>query len=257
MAYALLIDTTECVGCGECRRACQTAHGFPDVDAKKLNDKNFTYVDQIGDVYVRRMCQHCEKPACASVCPVGALYKTPAGPVNYDADKCLGCRYCMLACPFDIPKYEWHSNMPRIRKCTMCYNERTSKGNPTACSEACPTGATLFGKRDELLAEALKRIADNPDKYVHKVYGQRDAGGTSVFHLSSVPFEKLGYRTEIGHAPLPEKTWDVLSKLPGVVVTAGAMFSAIYWITNRREEVRKSESTARTNNKHQDSEVKQ
>jgi formate dehydrogenase iron-sulfur subunit len=246
MSYALLIDITQCVGCGECRRACQTSHHFPDVDTKKLDEKNFTVVEQRGDVSVRRMCQHCEHPACASVCPVSALYKTQAGPVNYDADKCLGCRYCMLACPFDIPKYEWQSNVPRVRKCTMCYDERTSKGLPTACSEACPTGATLFGKRDELLAEAWKRINDNPDTYVKKVYGEKDAGGTSVLYLSSVPFEKLGFHAAIGQEPLPEKTWQVLSKLPSVVVTAGVMFSAIHWITKRREDVRQAEETPAT-----------
>ena len=140
----------------------------------------------------------------------------------------------MLACPFDIPKYEWSSNNPRIRKCTMCYDERTSKGQPTACSEACPTGATLFGKRDELLAEAHKRLGENPGKYVPKIYGETELGGTSVFYLSSIPFEKLGFKTTLGKEPLPEKTWNVLSKLPDVVAT-------VYWITHRREAVREQE----------------
>lgn len=240
MSYGLLIDITQCVGCGACLSACQTTHGFPEVEAKKLNDKNFTFLEQKGDLFVRRMCQHCDEPACASVCPVGALYKSDAGPVNYDADKCLGCRYCMLACPYDIPKYEWHSNMPRVRKCTMCYDERTSKGQPTACSESCPTGATLFGTREELLTEARKRIAENPDLYVNRIYGVKEAGGAAVFYLSSVPFEKLGFSTKIGDEPLPDKTWNVLSKLPDVVATAGVMFGAIYWITNRRDEVKKA-----------------
>jgi formate dehydrogenase iron-sulfur subunit len=247
MSYALLIDTTMCVNCGECQKACQTTHGFPESEVKALHEQNFTFVDIQQDVNVRRMCQHCAEPACASVCPVAALYKTKSGPVNYDADKCLGCRYCMLACPFDIPKYEWKSNMPRVRKCTMCYDERTSKGQPTACSEACPTGATLFGKRDELLAEAWNRIKASPSQYVPKVYGEKDAGGTSIFYLSSVPFEKLGFKTAIGEVPLPQHTWRVLSKIPDIVVTAGALFSAVYWITHRREEVRQYEEAQRNN----------
>jgi len=252
MSYALLIDITQCVGCGECQRACQESHGFPQVEAKKLNDKNFTFLQNFEkqEMFVRRMCQHCDKPACASVCPVGALYKSKEGPVNYDAGKCLGCRYCMLACPFDIPKYEWQSNIPRVRKCTMCYDERTSKGQPTACSEACPTGATLFGNRDDLLKEAWGRINSNPDAYVHKVYGQREIGGTSVLYLSNVPFESLGFKSKLGLSPLPEKTWNVLSKLPDIVATAGVAFSAIYWITNRREEVRKYEESFRNDNNH-------
>lgn len=247
MSYAILIDITACVGCGECQKACRKAHGFPETEVAALNDTNFTFVDQIGDSYVRRMCQHCTEPACASVCPVAALYKTAAGPVNYDAEKCLGCRYCMLACPYDIPKYEWKSNMPRVRKCTMCYNERTSKGRPTACSEACPAEATLFGTRDKLIVEAWNRINANPEQYVPKVYGEKDAGGTSVLYLSSVPFEKLGFKTAVGTIPLPQHTWNVLSKIPDVVVTAGALFSAVYWITHRREEVRRFEEHQRIN----------
>lgn len=241
MSYALLIDITQCVGCGECRRACQVSHGFPDVDTTTMNEKAFTVLEQHGEMYVRRLCQHCEEPACASVCPVGALYKSKEGPVNYDVDKCLGCRYCMLACPYDVPKYEWGSVNPRVRKCTMCYDERTSKGQPTACSEACPTGATLFGNRAELLAEAHKRIAENPGTYHPRVYGEREVGGTSVLYLSSVPFEKLGFTTAAGTEPMPKLTWDVLSKLPDVVVVAGVAFSSIYWITHRREDVRKHE----------------
>jgi formate dehydrogenase iron-sulfur subunit len=237
MPFALLIDLTTCVGCGECRTACQNAHGFPEVEIQKLTANNFTYLEEKEDLYIRRMCQHCEEPACASVCPVGALYKTSAGPVNYDADKCIGCRYCMLACPFDVPSYEWDSINPRVRKCTMCYDERTSKGEATACSEACPAEATLFGERSDLIAEALTRINDDPDSYVPKIYGQAEAGGTSVLYISSVPFEELGFKSTLGYEPLPDKTWDVLSKLPNVVVTAGVMVAAVYWITNRRSEV--------------------
>ena len=248
MSYALLIDISQCVGCGECRTACQKAHGFPEIEARNLNDKNFTCLDQHGDTFVRRMCRHCMKPACASVCPVGALEKTEAGPVNYQADKCLGCRYCMLACPFEIPKYEWASNNPRVRKCTMCYDERTSKGLPTACTEACPTGATLFGTRDELLTEAHRRIKESPDNYVNTVFGETELGGMSVLFLSNIPFEKLGFKTKLGSEPLPEKTWQVLSKIPDVVVTAGAVFSAIYWISHRKDEVQRFEEARRSNN---------
>lgn len=248
MSYALLVDLTWCVGCGACVTACQESHGFPEKEVHTLSAKNYTYLEQKNDMYIRRMCQHCAEPACASVCPVGALYKTNKGPVNYDVDKCIGCRYCMLACPFEVPTYEWDNNNPRVRKCTMCYDERTSKGEPTACSEACPAEATKFGKRDELLAEALQRINDDPDTYVNRIYGQGEVGGTSVLYLSSVPFEDLGFKTAVGHEALPQKTWDVLSKLPNVVVTAGVALSAVYWITNRREEVQKYEQEQKLRN---------
>jgi formate dehydrogenase iron-sulfur subunit len=242
MPYALLIDITQCIGCGACVSACQSEHGFPEQPAARLDEKNLTALERYGDVTVRRMCRHCEHPTCVSVCPVGAMYKTPQGPVNYDATKCLGCRYCMLACPFDIPKYEWHNPAPRVRKCTMCYDERTSKGRPTACSEACPTGATKFGDRAELLAEAFSRIQADPKTYVPRVYGDTAAGGTSVLYLSGVPFEKLGFSTKVGTEPLPELTWRVLEKIPDVVVTAGVAFAAIHWITSRRDEVRRFEA---------------
>jgi len=248
MPYGLLIDLTLCVGCGACQTACQESHKFPVKEIKALTANNFTFIEEKNDLYIRRMCQHCAQPACASVCPVGALYKSKEGPVNYDADKCLGCRYCMLACPFEIPKYEWSSNSPRIRKCTMCYDERTSKGLPTACSEACPAEATKFGKRDELLAEALQRINDSPDTYVKRVYGQGEAGGTSILYLSSVPFEQLGFATKVGMEALPTHTWNVLSKLPNIVATAGVMLSAVYWITSRREEVRQHAELEQRNN---------
>jgi len=192
MAYGLLIDITQCIGCGACVTACQEINGLPEqAEPKELDYRNFTVLNQYGEAYVRRLCRHCHEPACASVCPEGALEKMPEGPVNYDESKCIGCRYCLLACPFEIPKYEWHSNNPRVRKCTMCYEQRTSKGETTACSEACPTGATLFGDYDELLAEAHKRLKENPDTYVQHIYGEKEIGGTQVIFLSSIPFEKL------------------------------------------------------------------
>ncbi len=238
MSYALLIDIPECVGCGECQAACQREHNLPVREMTKLTSTNYTYLQKYAnDVSVRRMCQHCESPTCVSVCPVGAFEKTKAGPVVYDADKCIGCRYCIMACPFDVPKYEWENTFPQVRKCTMCYHERTSKGRPTACSEACPTGATLFGEKDQLVASALEKMRANPDRYVQKLYGQKDAGGTNVLYLSGMPFEQLGFKTTLGYEPLPMLTWNVLSKLPDVVVTGGMMLYGIWWITGRRAEV--------------------
>ncbi len=289
MPHAILVDLTECVGCGACRDACQQVHHFPQEECTQLDAHNFTTLRQIEtaegeEVFARQMCQHCQDPACASACLVGALEKTRDGAVTWDTDKCIGCRYCMVACPFDIPKYEWNSNNPKVRKCTMCYQERHLRADATtdsegyvldrsgkrvsidgrlvtgedrdmivemttnseskratACSVACPMGATVFGERSALLAEAHRRLRANPDTYVQKVYGQKEVGGTSVFYLSSMPFEKLGFSTKVGTEGLPDRTWRVLEKLPDVVLTAGVALSAVYWITNRREDVRKYE----------------
>lgn len=241
---ALLIDTTLCIGCNACQAACKETNHLPDNEEKTLSPTAYTALDEYDGIFVRRMCQHCDEPTCVSVCPVGAFTKTELGPVLYDETKCIGCRYCMQACPFQVPRYEWSSLNPRVRKCILCH-DRLEQGLPTACSEACPTGATTFGDRDEMLVEAMKRIANNPDNYVHKIYGQNEVGGTSIFYLSSVPFEQLGFNTKLQTSPMPQLTWNALSKIPGVVTVGGAMLYGIWWITNRREEVREYEAKMR------------
>jgi formate dehydrogenase iron-sulfur subunit len=185
---------------------------------------------------------HCQDPACASVCPVGALRKTAAGPVTYDAARCIGCRYCMVACPFGIPRYEWNVVWePKVKKCTMCA-PRQAKGLQPACTEACPAQAGIFGERADLLREAQKRLRENPAGYVQHIYGEDDAGGTSVLCLSAVPFGQLGLPTHLPHDPLPIYTFRVLSKIPNVVSLSTVLLGGIWWITNRREEVAREEA---------------
>jgi formate dehydrogenase iron-sulfur subunit len=183
---------------------------------------------------------HCADPSCVSACPVGAFTKTDVGPVVYDATKCMGCRYCMIACPFNVPRYEWSKPIPVVRKCDGCI-ERQREGRPTACTEACPAEATVGGTREELLAEARKRIAENPGTYHPVIYGEHEVGGTNVFVLSPVPFEQLGMKVGLPSNPMPNLTWAALSKIPKVVVGGAVGLSAIYWITHRREEVAAAE----------------
>jgi formate dehydrogenase iron-sulfur subunit len=237
---AMLIDITLCVGCNSCQEACKKANGLPEGEEKKLSATAYTALEEHDGVFVRRMCQHCESPTCASVCPVGAFTKTPQGPVVYDETKCIGCRYCMQACPFQVPRYEWSSTYPRIQKCVFCH-DRIAQGLQPACAEACPTGATKFGDRDELIAEAFSRIKAEPAKYVNKVYGQNEVGGTSILYVTSVPFEQLGFKTQLEATALPTLTWNALSKIPGVVSVGGVLLAGIWWITNRRVEVQRYE----------------
>jgi formate dehydrogenase iron-sulfur subunit len=237
MKPAILTDLTRCIGCEACVLACKQQNDLPAGGTDRLSATTWTHVDRRRGVNIRKQCMHCLDPACASVCPVAALHKTPEGPVVYDEDKCIGCRYCMVACPFDIPRYEWDSNVPRVQKCIMCYEERTSRGEQPACTSACPTGATVFGDRDELIAEARRRIAEDPDRYVPHIYGETEAGGTSVLYLSPIPFEKLGFNVDVRKAPYPELTWNALSKLPNVVSVAGVGLAGLWWIIRRRDMV--------------------
>ncbi len=246
MSKALLYDATVCIGCKQCEQACAEKNKlrYDDTVAaeERQSDHKYTAVLTKGDKFMRRLCMNCQEPACASVCPVGALRKTAAGPVTYDADRCMGCRYCMVACPFGVPKYEWSKVLPKVQKCTMCA-DRVAAGQQTACADICPTGATKFGERDELIQEAQQRIRDNPGRYVDHVYGINEVGGTSVLLLSSVPFEQFGYRTDLSKDPLPILTYRVLSRIPDFVPLGGMLLGGVWWITHRREEVAAFEGT--------------
>jgi formate dehydrogenase iron-sulfur subunit len=245
---AILFDSTRCVGCGACYAACKEKNDLPQTAVNFLRDDlsadTYSVVNRRNGRYVRRMCMHCEEPTCVSVCPVGALEKTADGPVAYDPSRCMGCRYCMQACPFNVPRYEWDDPVaPRVRKCEMC-RERVAAGLQPACATVCPTGATTFGDRSELIAEARARIRENPGRYVDHVYGVEEVGGTSVLMISDVPFDTLGFRTDLPKEPLPQLTWNVLHELPKVVGAGGVVMSAIWWITSRRNAVRRAERDA-------------
>lgn len=251
MSRALLYDSTLCIGCRACETACSERWKLPYNDQiaaeENLSAHKLTTITTHGEKFGRRLCMHCESPSCASACPVGALQKTAAGPVVYDQTKCIGCRYCLLACAFQVPAYEWQSRTPRVRKCDFCA-DRQSQGKQTACTEACPTGATISGERDALITEARRRLAAEPDKYHGRIYGINEVGGTSVLVLSAVPFEQIGYKT-MPQVALPSLTWQVLSLVPDIASSGTVLLGGIYWISHRREKVaaaaRKSAGEAR------------
>lgn len=244
MAFAILFDSTKCVGCRSCESACAEKWKNPYNDQiaaeEILSSHKLTAVVTKGEKYVRRMCMHCLEPACVSACPVGALRKTAQGPVVYDADKCMGCRYCMTACAFGAPTYEWNARLPKVTKCNMCL-ERQAVGKPTACTEACPNEATMCGDRDAMIALAKKRMADSPGTYQPHIYGMDEVGGTSVLMISDVPFEQLGLPANLPKDNLPGLTWRALETIPSVVTVGSVLLSGIYWITHRRLEVAKAE----------------
>jgi len=244
MSKAILFDATLCINCKQCELACAERNKLPYDETiaaeQKQSAHKLTVVQAKGDKYMRRLCMNCLDPTCASVCPVGAFRKTAEGPVVYDESRCMGCRYCMVACPFSVPKYEWDKALPLVRKCDMCA-DRVLAGQPTACAEACPTGATQFGEREELIAEATHRIRDNPEQYFKHIYGLDEVGGTSVLLLSSVPFTTFGFHNPIQHDPLPMLTYRVLSRIPDLVALGAVLLGGIWWITSRRAEVAAAE----------------
>ena len=252
MTKAMLIDLTRCIGCRGCQAACKQWHDLPGekthnegsyqnpmtVTDKTLTTVTFNEVKHDGQfswVFAKRQCMHCEHPGCASACTVGALRKTPDGPVVYDADKCIGCRYCMIACPFEVPRFEWNNGLtPVIGKCQFCAQQRLFKGLPPGCVEACPTGALKFGRRDDLLFEAKSRLRSRPDVYVDHVYGEEEVGGTSWMYISDVPFEKLGFKQHLPKRPLPTLTWDVVSWIPGIVAVLASLFGVLAFSLSRK-----------------------
>ena len=241
---AVLIDITKCIGCQQCAAACKAAHQQAGDPEPTLSATAFTAVETRGEKFVRRMCLHCEEPACASSCPVGAIKKSAQGAVRYDGSKCIGCRYCMIACPYSVPKYEWTKLAPYVTKCDMCA-ERVLSGGQPACVEACPTGAAVFGPREQLLLEAKKRMVENPGTYVDRIYGETELGGTSVLYMSDVPFEKLGFIEPPAQQPLPTLSAAALGEVPTVVAIGGSMLAGLYWITERRKEVAAAEAAER------------
>lgn len=250
----VLTDTTRCIGCRSCEKACSEAHNLyvPDIEndetlktKRSTSEKQWMVVNRFetekGEVFVKKQCMHCWQPACASACLTNAMYKTKEGPVIWRSDKCMGCRFCMVACPFDIPKFEYHGWNPKIQKCNMCW-ERLEKGKIPACVKACPTDALMFGMKRELMEIARSRIYKHPDKYVHHIYGEYEVGGAGWLYLSATDFQQLGFREDLGTTPYPEFTRDFLYGVPVVLFGFPVLLLGLNFLTERREEVKLEET---------------
>jgi len=248
----VLFDETRCIGCRRCEAACNKVNELPApdvpfdelsvVDEKRRTDANhFTVVNSYGEadapVYRKIQCNHCLEPACASACFVKAFNKTETGAVVYNASVCVGCRYCMIACPFEIPAYEYDEPLtPRVRKCTMCA-PRVADGLLPGCVESCPSEALTFGKREDLLKIARGRIEKHPGRYIDHIYGEREMGGTSWLYISGVPFSQIGLREDLGTKAAPELTAGALGAVPMVIGLWPVLLTGIYAVSKRKEKI--------------------
>ena len=250
----IIVDTAECVGCCHCEWACKVAHNLPADDLNSYSNKDvfknyrrtdgnsLTVVNEFENernpllpIYVKSQCMHCERPACVSACIVGALTKLDDGSVVWDTDKCIGCRYCMVACQFQIPTYDYDRAIdPHIRKCDLCYDRRKN-GQLPACVNICPNEALIFGKRSELLQIAKDRIKRKPEIYIKHIYGEYEIGGTSWMYIASKNFNELKLPS-LGVNPAPGTSESIQHGIFAYFVppvTLYALLGLIMWITKQ------------------------
>ena len=251
--HGVLVDITKCTGCRACVIACKQWNHLlmstqPDKETDPdnppgLDSNSFTTIRTIVSdatdeqpVYWKRQCMHCLEPACQGACIVGALRRNEeTGAVRYDRGKCIGCRYCMVACPFGIPTYQWDKPSPWIKKCTFCYNRQADNLQP-ACTGTCPSGALKFGNRADLLVEAHSRIDAQPQLYINRVYGEDEVGGTSWMYISPVAFEDLKF-PQVNDEPVPKNAHKAMGTLPYYAMGVIGLMGAIYWVTKRRQKL--------------------
>ena len=242
--HGILVDVTRCKACEKCVYACTERNGLDRWAAEHdrattrdgLSAHRLSTILDVGDGrFARKSCMHCLEPSCVSACLVGGLTKQPDGPVIYDADKCIGCRYCMLSCPFHIPRYQWEKTVPYVIKCDMCA-DRLAQNKLPACVEACPEGALTFGDRDKLLQEARKRISSHPDQYQNHIWGEKEFGGTSVMYISDVDLASLGW-PEPEPSSIPSLTEPLVHKTPFIGLTVGLGLIGLNWIIKRRNQL--------------------
>jgi len=259
-SMGVLVDLSRCVGCRSCEAACNKEQNLPAPEKpfndfsvfdemlhgqkRRTDETRYTIVNRYEipgrehPLFRKIQCNHCQEPACLTSCFVNAYTKTPEGAVVYNVDVCVGCRTCMVACPFYIPAFRYSSAFsPRIMKCVFCHETRLTKGLPPACVEACPQEALTFGRRTDLVAVGKQRIRENPGAYVDHIYGEHEAGGTAWKYISPAPFEQVGFDTSVPKEPILNYVKDFLSIVPMVLTVWPALFAGFHLLATRKDKM--------------------
>ncbi|MDA8163713.1 MAG: 4Fe-4S dicluster domain-containing protein [Desulfobacteraceae bacterium] len=263
-SMGVLVDLTRCIGCRTCEAACNHEQNLPAPDKpfndysvfdergpegqkRRTTEKAYTVVNRYdtekGPVFRKFQCNHCQEPTCLTACFVNAYTKTPEGAVIYNPKVCVGCRTCMVACPFYVPAYSYSSaTNPVVKKCIMCYDTRLKFGRPPACVEACPQEVMTFGKRKDLIKLGHERIRNNPGKYIDHLYGETEVGGTSWMYLSGVDFNQVGFDTTLGNQPILANVKEFLAMVPMVLTIWPALFTGFHLLATRKEAAKEEQN---------------
>ncbi|WP_243357800.1 sulfate respiration complex iron-sulfur protein HmcB [Fundidesulfovibrio terrae] len=265
-SYGVLFDASRCIGCRQCEIGCNKINSenitepwstLPPKDPKVFEDLKgmnakartdntmYTIVNKFEPqalggktpVFKKAQCMHCKEPACASACFVNAFKKNPEGAVTYNGSVCVGCRYCMIACPWDVPAYDFDKLIPYVQKCHMCHPHiKAGKTTVPGCVKACPMEALVWGKREDLIKEAWARIQAVPGKYLPHVYGETEMGGTNWMYISHVPFAQIGLREDLGTTAAPQLTSSALGLVPLVACLWPVLLGGIWQITKWKDK---------------------
>lgn len=263
-SMGVLVDLSRCVGCRSCEAACNLEQNLPAPpepfddfsvfdqryrgQKRRTDETRYTVVNRYEvegidhPLFRKIQCNHCNEPGCLTSCFVNAYTKTPEGAVIYNDKVCVGCRTCMIACPFYIPTFKYSSAFsPKIMKCVFCYDTRLIHGKPPACVESCPIEALTFGRREDMLKVGKHRIKNNPGKYVDHIYGEHEAGGTAWMYISPVSFEKVGMDPNVPKEPILNFVKNFLGIVPMVLTIWPALFTGFYLLANRKDRLEQQE----------------
>ena len=233
-----LIDVSKCTGCRGCQVACKQWNGLPAKQTvasgtyqnpPDLQSSTWTLIrfqevaakDGVKWLFRKDGCMHCTSAACVKVCPSGALYYSDLGTVGIIKERCIGCKECVAACPFEIPRYDRVTD--KVYKCDLCLS-RIRADLPPACVKACPTGALTFGDRDDMLKLAYKRAKELGGDA--NVYGDKFVDGTHVIYvLQEKPeiYDALPLKPRV---PLSVMAWKDLLKPLSLVAAGGVLASS-------------------------------